>query len=66
MPDARTTPPSYADIAYGGAGRDILIADDEESPIYELELFWIDVEWKTAGDSGRFMFELQRPAPLTE
>jgi hypothetical protein len=39
-----------------------VLAFDFEHPISEQDVFWIDVEWKTADDSGRLLFELVRPA----
>ena len=37
------------------------IVDDQVNPLLEVECFWIDVEWKTHDESGRFLFELLRP-----
>ena len=36
------------------------IADDENAPLTTLELFWIDVNWKTHYTSGRLLFEIQQ------
>ena len=36
--------------------------ENTELPPHKNKLFWIDVRWKMAGDLGRMMFELVRPA----
>lgn len=38
----------------------ILIVDDDEKALHVLDEFWIDVNWTTGPESGRFLFELTK------
>ena len=36
------------------------VTEDDEIQLQDLDYFWIDIEWKVPGESGRLLVELNQ------